>query len=288
MRTLPFKLRWRRPDRRQRWLALAALLSIHSLVVSGLTQGPEDAVNVLLVWAGAYMVLDDLGHDWQPRPSRLGLWAGVVLIVAALLRSQQLTTLDVTSSVLPLMAGLGLALLAKPPRRLGSLRRALVSLALLLVMRLLMVVIPVGWLSTVTARVTMVVLQLLGLQAQVEADVVRLPGGGVEVMGPCSGIGMVAQLVGVALIFWLAFPMRHRWQNALMVAVAPLLAVLANAIRIGILAMITVSSLSGKDWWFDFFHEAEGSLVFAGMAVLAFAWLYGWWIEWQVQQMEGL
>ncbi|MEB3266193.1 MAG: exosortase/archaeosortase family protein [Cyanobacteriota bacterium] len=287
MAVVPPPRRWRRPSPRALWLSLAALLAFHSLVVSGLTQGPEDAVNVLLVWGGALVVLGDQGAGWRPRPSRVSLWCGMAVVLLVLWRSQQLVTLDAASSGLPLLAGLGLALLAAPARRLGPLRPALVILALLPLMRALLVVIPTERLSLLTARVTQVLLHLGGLSAQVQGNVVRLPDGAVQIAGPCSGIGMVAQLVGVGLIFGLAFPMRHRWQSAVMVVVAPLLAVLANGLRIGLLAVITASRLPGKRWWFDFFHEHEGSLVFSGIAVLMFAWLYGWWMEWQVQQLEG-
>lgn len=281
------KLRRQTMSRGGLWLLLAGLLASHHLLLSLVTQGAEEAVNALLVWGGACVVLDERPMGWRPRPGRIGAVAGTVLVLAVLWRSQQITSLDSVSSLLPLIAGLALALLAAPARRLAPYRQALLMLALLPVMRSLMVLIPTVELSLVTARVTQVLLVLCGLPVQVTGNVVQLPEGAVEIMGPCSGIGMVVQLIGVGLIFALAFPMRHRWQSAAMLLVAPLLAVLANGARIALLAMITASSMAARGWWFNFFHEAEGSLVFSGVAVLVFAWLYGLWMEWQIRQLEA-
>ena len=274
-------------SRRGLWLLLAALLALHSLVVGGLTQGPEAVVNALLVWGGALVVLSDQGPGWRPRPGRWGLGAGAALVLLVLWRSQQLTTLDSVASLLPTLAGVALALLAASPRQLGPFGPAVLILGVLPVMRVLGAAIPTGALSLVTARITQLLLMLCGLPVQVQANVVRLPGGAVQIAGPCSGNGIVAQLVGVALIFALAFPMRHRWQNAAMVLVAPLLGVVANGGRIALLALITASELPARGWWFDFFHEHEGSLIFGGVGVLLFAWLYGMWMEWQVRQLEA-
>lgn len=288
MAMLTLARRWQRPSPRDCWLGLACLLALHSLVVIGLTQGEGALVKGLLVWGGALVVLHDQVADWQPRPSKLSLWAGMVLLLIVLWRSQQLLTLDRTSTALPMLAGLGLVLLAAPLRQLSQFRSALLILALMPLMVTLEVAIPAERLSLFTARITQMLLLLGDISAQVQGNEVQLPGGGgVQIHAGCNGIDMVSQLLGVGLIFALAFPMRHRWQNAVMLAVAPILAVLANGLRIGLLAVIVTSSLPSRTWWFDFFHQQAGSLVFSGIAVLVFASLYGWWMEWQVQQLEG-
>jgi exosortase/archaeosortase family protein len=95
-------------------------------------------------------------------------------------------------------------------------------------------------------------------------------------------LNILLQLVVVALLFAKAFPMRRRWQNGLMLLLAPLLAVLINAIRIALLAWINASSLTHKQWWFDFLHDSWGGLVFAGMAMQLFVWIYVYWLARQV------
>jgi exosortase len=137
-----------------------------------------------------------------------------------------------------------------------------------------------------TARISQALLMLCNLPAEVQGNVLRLPEGAVQIDGPCSGIGMVMQLIMVGVIFALAFPMRHRWQNGVMLLVAPLLAMIANGFRIALLAGITASAIPSKDWWFEFFHESEGSLVFSGIAVLVFIWLYDLWMERQITRLE--
>jgi exosortase/archaeosortase family protein len=94
------------------------------------------------------------------------------------------------------------------------------------------------------------------------------------------------QLIMVGVIFALAFPMRHRWQNGVMLLVAPLLAVIANGFRIALLAGITASAMPNKDWWFEFFHKSDGSLVFSGIGMLVFIWLYDLWMGWQITRLE--
>jgi exosortase/archaeosortase family protein len=75
-----------------------------------------------------------------------------------------------------------------------------------------------------------------------------LPGGGVKVAGACTVLNNLLQLVVVALLFAKAFPMRRRWQLSLMLPIAPVLAVLINAMRIELLAWINASGLPHKQW----------------------------------------
>jgi len=272
-------------SRRSLWIGLACLLALHQLVFSFLTQGNAEAVNALLVWGGVLVIVADQAPGWRPRPGPLGLAAGAALVLAVLWRSQQITNHDVAATLLPLLAGLALALLAAPLRRLAAFGPVLLILALPALMRVLEELTPIEKLSLLTARITQLLLLLCNQPAVVSGNVVRLPEGAVQIGGPCSGIGMVTQLIMVAVIFALAFPMRRRWQNAVMLLVAPLLAVIANAFRIAILAAITASRFAGKDWWFEFFHKYEGSLLFSGIGVLLFIWLYDLWMAWQLSRL---
>ena len=280
------RLRRRLLSRRELWIGLACLLALHHLLFSFLTQGTGEAVNALLVWGGVLVIVADQAPGWRPRPGPFGLAAGAALVLAVLWRSQQITSLDGGSTLLPLLAGMALALLAAPLRRLASYGPFLLILALPVLMRGLSALISNEKLSLLTARITQALLVLCNLPAEVQGNVVRLPEGAVQIMGPCSGIGMVMQLVMVGVIFALAFPMRHRWQNGVMLLVAPLLAVIANGFRIALLAAITASAMPNKDWWFEFFHESEGSLVFGGIGVLVFIWLYDLWMGWQITRLE--
>ena len=117
-------------------------------------------------------------------------------------------------------------------------------------------------------------LTVIGLDPFVTGNQVWLAGGGVQIAGPCSGKDMISQLLAAALIFVLAFPLKKRWLSYVVLAAAPLIAVISNGGRIAALAIINASAINEKKWWFDFFHEAEGSLVFAGIAMSIFAVIY--------------
>ena len=273
-------------SRRTIWILLACLLALHHLLFSFLTQGAGEAVNALLIWGGALVILADKPPGWRPRPAPIGLVAGAALVLAVLWRSQQITSLDGASRLLPLLAGLALALLAAPLRRIASYGPFLLILALPLLMRGLSPLISTEKLSLLTARITQALLLFCDLPAEVQGNVVRLPEGAVQIAGSCSGSDMVMQLLMVAVIFALAFPMRHRWQNGVMFLVAPWLAVIANGFRIALLAGITSSAMPSKDWWFKFFHESEGAQVFSGIAMLVFIWLYDLWMGWQISRLE--
>jgi PPP family 3-phenylpropionic acid transporter len=110
--SLPALLRrWRSLDNRDLWGLLAALFALYLLLLSLLTQPPDEMLNLLLVMGGALMVLHQPPAGWQPRPGRIGRWVGVALLVAMLWFGQRLMNSDFISSLLPLLAGIALALL---------------------------------------------------------------------------------------------------------------------------------------------------------------------------------
>ncbi|MFI0403801.1 MAG: archaeosortase/exosortase family protein [Cyanobium sp.] len=274
--------RWRMLDEKGLWLLLAALLGIYLFLLSLLTQLPDEAINVALVMGGALVVFEGFPDRWQPRPGRVGRWVGVALLVLVLARGQRILAFDFASSLLPLLAGLGLVLLAAPWNQGQIFLRSLLVLGFLPVMRWLGWVTPLEPLSVATAWITHQFLWFSGFPSKLAGIFINLPTAGVKVSDACAGLNMLLQLFVVAVIFAMAFPMRHRWQNGLMLVIAPLIALLTNAGRIMALALINDSTLANKKWWFDFFHEQWGGLVFAGIAMQLFVWLYVYWLARQV------
>jgi cyanoexosortase A len=228
------------------------------------------------------LVLNSPPAGWQPRPGRIGRWLGVALLVVMLWFGQRLMSSNFLSSLLPLLAGLALALLAAPASKLRPFLKSLCVLALLPVVSAVSTLTPLGPLSVATAWLAKQMLSICGYTAVQLGTLVKLQGGGVIVSGACAGLSIILQLLLVAVIFALAFPMRHRWQNGLMIVMAPLLGIVVNGMRITLLALFVTSSLPNKMWWFEFFHEHWGSLLFSGVGMQLFVWLYVYWMARQV------
>ena len=274
--------RWRSLDNRELWGLLAAIFALYLLQLSLLTQMPDVALNLMLVMGGAVLVLNSPPAGWQPRPGRIGRWVGVALLVVMLWFGQRLMSSDLISSLLPLLAGIALALLAAPASKLRPFLKSFCVLALLPVVSAVNTLTPLGPLSVVTAWLAKQMLSICGYTAVQLGTLVKLQGGGVIVSGACAGLSILLQLLLVAVIFALAFPMRHRWQNGLLIVVAPLLGMVVNGMRITLLALFVTSSLPNRQWWFEFFHDHWGSLLFSGVGMQLFVWLYVYWMARQV------
>jgi len=269
------------------WQILAGLLVGQSLVLSLLTQSVDDVMFLILVWAGAFIVLQTPFPWCPPRPTLLGLATGFALVIWVLWRSHLIFSLEAGSSVLPLIAAFGLALMALPLKAFKPVLPSLTVLGLFPLMRVLTVSLPAQNLTEVNAQLVKVILLLGALPVQQEANSVTIPGGGVKILAACTGLSTLLQMLLVAIIFAMAFPMRHRWQNILMAAVALALGLLVNSFRLVLLTLITASEVNNKKWWFELFHTGWPSLLFPGIAMLLFVQLYLMWMEHQVAQLEG-
>ncbi|MCP9787228.1 exosortase/archaeosortase family protein, partial [Cyanobium sp. N5-Cardenillas] len=172
------------------------------------------------------------------------------------------------------IGGLALGLMAEKPAKLGRFRDPLLCLLLLPGFALLMRILPEAPISLLTARLSGLWLSILGLDVTVNTRSVLLPGGGVRVLGPCNGVDLMAQILCVAVIFLLAFPIRSWTSRCLLFVIAPLIGLISNTFRIALLPVFAGHGHSKGSWWFDFFHESTGSLVFSGVAVLMFGMVY--------------
>jgi exosortase len=259
-------------------MVTATMVVMGSIARAWQTQSAEMVVMLALVWGGALCCMEDRLETLRPKPSGVGMAVAALLLLIAQWRQERLIQPQSIMKVLPLVQGLGLVFLAVPIKRWNVWRDPLLVLALLPLSRALQALIPVEALSRLTCRLCQALFLSLGIDAAVDGNQLVLSGGSVSVFGSCSGTEMVAQLVVVAGIFSLVFPLgesRKRWLAMLLaMAVSPLFALLANTLRISLLAVINGSTWSHKQWWFDFFHEGEGGLVFSLLAVMVFAPTY--------------
>jgi cyanoexosortase A len=262
------------PTPRNLWLLLAAAVACQSVAVFTSSQDAHIAVYALLVWGGALICMEDQLECIEPHPSRTGLLLGSLVLLWVLARTARILYWDGILFLLAPLAGLALALLILPPRRLGQLRETLLCLWMLPAFAALMRLMPEEPLSLLTARLSGFWLGILGLDTLVNGRSVIVPGGGVTVLGACNGLDMIAQIVCVGLIFLMAFPIRSNLSRLLVLLAAPLIGLLANTVRIALLALITTTGQGKGAMWFEFFHKEMGSLVFSGVAVFLFGMVY--------------
>lgn len=269
-----------------KWLAvLQATLSIW--LVQASQHNPSLTLLGVVVWGGAVICIEDQLDELQLKPSRMSFALGTILLLIATVRSVLVLDQERIVLILPLLQGVALALLLRPIRQLSTLRQPLIVLSLFPLQDLATRLLPSYWLSVLNAKIGQAYLLLFSLDASSSGRFLLLEGRGVEILRECNGVDLMAQLTTIAIVFALAFPIRSRGLRMGFIALAPLLAVLVNAGRIAILALVVSSTLDKSDELFTFLHEKWGSLVFAGIATVILGQLYLTLIDRELRRRHG-
>lgn len=270
------------------WKLLAGLQSLLSIWLVQATQSnPSLTLLAIIVWGGAVVCIEDHLERLELRPSKSSLVAGLVLLLLATVRSCLVFDKESLVLILPLLQGIGLALLLRPIRQLLGWRQPLIVLSLFPLQDLAIRVLPDFWLSVVTAKLSQAFLLLFGMNAASSGRYVVLGGRGVAIMGACNSVDLIAQLTAIAVVFALAFPIRSRTWRIGFIATAPLLAMVVNAGRIAMLAMLNSSDLSYGKTLFTFLHDEWGALIFAGIATLILGQIYMILIDRELRGLHG-
>jgi exosortase/archaeosortase family protein len=270
------------------WKLLAGSQALLSLWLIQSTQdSPSLTLLCVVIWGGAIICFEDQLEQLAIRPSRASLMAGFTLLLYASWRSTVVLHHDANVTVLPLIQGLGLALMARPFTGIRLFREPLLVLSLFPGQLVLSRLLPEYLLAVITGRVSQLMLLLFGENASVSGRVLDLGGGGVVIANTCSSIDLIAQVSAIAIVFVLAFPIRSRGVRLLYLGLAPLVALVVNAARIAILAAIEASALAQKDDLFIFLHEKWGSLVFAAIATMLMGQIYLMVIDRELRQRHG-
>jgi exosortase/archaeosortase family protein len=258
------------------WKALCCLQAFFSIWLIHSTQGwPSTTLLCVVVWGGAVICFEDQLDDLRLQPTRASLISGAILLVYANLRGVATLSLDAVVYALPFIQGLGLALLARAISKLRIFTGSFVVLALLPLEPVLdHKLIPEEALSVLTGRITQFFLLLIGENPSALGRTVQLGDSAVNIGSVCSGIDLIAQLTTIACVFAIAFPLRNKIHAALYVLLTPAFAVVMNAWRIVVLALVNSTEWTNKDDIFDFFHSGSGSFVFAGIAAILMGYAY--------------
>jgi cyanoexosortase A len=188
---------------------------------------------------------------------------GLFLIAIALLRSINRPTANFLA-LLPVLAGLGVALLASGFKGLRQYRQELIILAFLGLPR---VVVPIVFDPTLlTAKFGTLILYYLGFQVYRDGFFIHLPTGSVEVYEGCSGIQGIVHLLSLSGLFLMMIPLG--WLKRFVVVVAAVaIAFGVNGFRVALMAhLVAARDMKAFDYW----HQGNGSLIFSVLAVIVF------------------
>jgi exosortase/archaeosortase family protein len=281
-------LHWLGSDSGSLWKLLAGLQALLSIWLVQATQhNPSLTLLAVIVWGGAIVCIEDHLEQLELRPSNSSLVAGLFLLLLATVRSCLVLDKESLVLILPLLQGIGLALLLRPIRQLAGWRQPLIVLSLFPLQDLAIRLLPDFWLSVVTAKLSQAFLLVFGVNAASSGRNVLLGERGVAIMGACNSVDLIAQLTAIAVVFALAFPIRSRTWRIGFIATAPLLAIVVNAGRIALLAVLNSSDLGYGKTLFTFLHDEWGALIFSGIATLIMGQMYLVLIDRELRGLHG-
>ncbi len=169
--------------------------------------------------------------------------------------------------IYPFVAGIGLALIASGFNGLRQFWKELTILFFLGIPRV--IVSSTIDISPITAKFSSFLLWYGGFEVTLDGVFIRLPGGAVEVYEGCSGLESMSYLLGLSVITLMMFPMLNI-KRILLPLVAIATGFFVNGIRVSLMAVLAASQNKPA---FDYWHEGDGSMLFAVGAVLIFGFI---------------
>ena len=168
------------------------------------------------------------------------------------------------TQIAPLVAALGLVLIASGWRGMRQYWKELSVLAAVYIPKMLLSLWLSQDLTRLTAQFTHLLLGLVDISSQRQGTYLILPRGAIEVMPGCSGLESICYLLGLTAIFLALFPLSRRWIQGILPGIAVTVAFCVNGLRI---ALLTILYASGNEEALNYWHSGEGSLLFIALAV---------------------
>ena len=265
------KMDWKKSLQKiEYWLvALSGGLVLLHLTLIDKSQNENLFSTATLTWLTIGSLLWDRRKKLILESDTASTFVGMVLVVLVIIRN--LSTTDSSLRLFPLIAGVGVILIASGFKSLKSYGKEIILLGLLLFLRLVTIVLNAFDLPLLTAKVSAFMLWFVGFDVVRQGVVIALPTGRVEVYGACSGVESIVLMLCIAILFFFLISISH-WQKVICIAIAVMLGFMVNAFRVALLAFfVDVQQPKAFEYW----HSSDGSLSFAIISVFMFG-LFCW------------
>lgn len=249
----------------------AGLIAIH-ITLTWKSENPSLLGSSLLFWIAISSLIWEKRHNLNLESGILSSFLGLSIIAILLFKSASLTSFGGFLFLSPLIVALGLALLASGFRGLNQYRGELLVLFFLGAPKLLPSLL-ISQVTLLTAKLAAFILWYTGFEVTRSGMNIYLPTGSIEVASGCSGVQIIFQQLGLALIFILMFPL-NRQQKILAPIVAATLGFIVNGVRVALMGVIVAK---GNQEAFEYWHHGDGSLIFSMIAVIFFG-LFCWFL----------
>ncbi len=257
----------------QFWLlAIAAgLIAIH-ITLTWKSDNPSLLGTSLLFWIAISSLVWEKRDSLNLESGILPSFVGLSTIGIVLLKSASLTSFGGFLFLFPFIVALGIALLASGFRGLKQYKGELLTLSFLAAPKLLPSFL-ISKVTLLTAKLAGFILWYTGFEVIRSGVNIYLPTGSIEVANGCSGIQIIFQQLGLAIIFILMFPL-NRQQKILVPIVAATLGFLVNGVRVALMGVIVAKDNQEA---FVYWHHGDGSLIFSMIGVILFG-LFCWFL----------
>lgn len=285
---------WRRFRRETvvAWLTLLGAGAIFHLALLFSTSAPlEFTVFVIVLWAVAWLPVEDLMPSLAYRHGARRVFLVSLVWVAILVRGMVVQSYaDPIIPLFPIISVILLAILLGGFPLLPRFREALYILSLMPVLAWLPRLVPTERLSYSAASFAAFFLRSFGVDIVQTGAKLTVGSSAINVAGPCSGNEIMVQAFVVALLALIIFPMPNRWLRFPFLLLAPVLGWVVNGLRVALLAILAsfdpMSSVNDSGI-FGFFHLGEGGMVFSGLGIAVYAYVYVKVIDSQLSSIQS-
>jgi cyanoexosortase A len=261
------------PAARERWLFWAAVVvaTIQMALAVRLAGATADyPMTVTAAWAGVLFRLWENSPSTRLKANGRSRAIGSFVVVVALFAL--VPTYRAVDRLVPLLAGLGLFLVASGPRGWLHRRAELMLLALPVINPIPGAILDAIGPTRMTTWCAMMIDRALGHPVTADGSVLRMPGGILEVISGCSGATSISRLCVLAILIIALFPTSAR-QRVSLFASAFLVGFVANAARV---ALIAAAMSRGEEARYDFWHDGTGATIFSIVSTAVA--LGAWWV----------
>ena len=253
----------------RRVFALSLFVGAAQCALAWRSDNLEFALTATIAWVAALTVAFDRGLSIGSKQPRAVQAFGSLLAVAASW-ALSVTPYRAVDRLMPLLAGIGVALAASGATGVLARWRELAFLALTVVNPMPRPVRMLIGPTRLTAFCAMAIDRLLGHTVSLDGDVLQSPTATLDVMPECSGVNGIMRLCALAALVIALFPMGTKRKIGVFAA-AVAVGFATNVPRIALLAIVLTR---GEDDRFFYWHEGRGATVFSVLstAVAVLVW----------------